>query len=157
MRAPATIPGGHVILRLRTKAGELDCAAYEPSKEFRGVVRLLVPGDRLVAFGELRERPRTLNLEKIEVVALAEHLRKVSNPACPDCGKAMGSMGRGGWFRCKRCGRKGQGGERSALVPRRFLLFVSSATVTAAFGGLAFQRLAMRTRMFAASKAGMSC
>lgn len=118
VRAPATIPGGHVILRLGTRAGELDCAAYEPSKEFRGVVRQLVPGDRLVAFGELRERPRTLNLEKIEVVALAERLRKVSNPACPDCGKAMGSMGRGGWYRCKRCGRKAQGGERTELVAR---------------------------------------
>jgi tRNA(Ile2)-agmatinylcytidine synthase len=116
---PRTIPGGHVIVRLRYRGGgELDCAAYEPSKEFRDVVRSLIVGDKVLVLGELRDRPRTLNLEKLKVLSLAKGERKASNPICPRCRKAMGSMGRAGGHRCKRCGLKSREGPRMEDAPR---------------------------------------
>ncbi|MEM0449758.1 MAG: tRNA(Ile)(2)-agmatinylcytidine synthase [Methanomassiliicoccales archaeon] len=117
-KAPRTIAGGHVILGLSTKVGEVECAAYEPSKEFREVVRKLIAGDEVVVMGELRENPRTLNLEKLCVTELARDWRKVSNPICPQCSKSMKSMGVSGWYRCKRCGQKSKGGEKREEMTR---------------------------------------
>lgn len=85
---------------------ELDLAAYEPSKSFREVVRGLRPGDVVRAVGELRAVPRTLNLEKLEVLELSNVSVKTSNPICAKCGKSMQSMGRSGGYRCKVCGSK---------------------------------------------------
>ncbi|MDD1746695.1 MAG: tRNA(Ile)(2)-agmatinylcytidine synthase [Methanomassiliicoccales archaeon] len=116
---PRTIAGGHVLFELRVgSSNKLDCAAYEPSKGFRGVVRRLIPGDEVEVMGELREVPRTLNLEKLHVVKLAEELRKSSNPLCPECGKSTGSMGRGEGFRCKRCRTRVAVGEKYQRVER---------------------------------------
>jgi tRNA(Ile2)-agmatinylcytidine synthase len=121
--APRSLPGGHVIFRLSLcRGGEVDCAAYEPSKEFRGVVRQLMAGDEIVALGEMRERPRTLNLEKMRVVSLIEVTRRTANPICPRCCKSMGSMGRSGGHRCKRCGLKTFEGESREAVPRSLQL-----------------------------------
>jgi tRNA(Ile2)-agmatinylcytidine synthase len=103
---PVTVPGGHVIFTIATRAGPLECAAYEPSKSFRQVVRSLRPGDLVQVVGELRESPRTLNLEKFRLVATAASLTKVSNPLCPSCGKHMKSIGRGQGYRCRQCGTK---------------------------------------------------
>ncbi|HXZ24064.1 MAG TPA: tRNA(Ile)(2)-agmatinylcytidine synthase [Methanomassiliicoccales archaeon] len=104
---PKTLQGGHVVFRLQIKEDkELDCAAYEPSLSFRDVVRALLPGDKVRAMGELRDNPRTLNLEKLEIMSLAKVERKRSNPICRVCGKSMQSRGRGGGYRCKRCGGK---------------------------------------------------
>jgi tRNA(Ile2)-agmatinylcytidine synthase len=116
---PKTIPGGHVLFRLLTDGGkELDCAAYEPSKSFRQIVRQLIPGDAVEVLGELRDEPRTLNLEKLHITELTEEQRKTSNPICPQCGKSMGSMGREGGYRCKRCRTKAVVGERWEKVER---------------------------------------
>jgi tRNA(Ile2)-agmatinylcytidine synthase len=117
LTAPRTIVGGHVLFRLGTRSGEeLDCAAYEPSKGFRAIVRELFPGDVVEVMGELRESPRTLNLEKLHVIRIADQWGKAPNPACPQCGKSMGSMGRGGMYRCKRCRTKSEAtGERKAV------------------------------------------
>lgn len=121
--APRSLPGGHVIFRLSLPhGGEVDCAAYEPSKEFRGVVRQLTAGDEIVALGEMRERPRTLNVEKMRVVSLIEVTRRTANPICPRCCKSMGSMGRSGGHRCKRCGLKTREGESREAVPRSLQL-----------------------------------
>jgi tRNA(Ile2)-agmatinylcytidine synthase len=103
---PRTMEGGHVIVPISTSKGLLDCAAYEPTKEFRDVVRALRPGDRLRVFGELRAEPRTLNLEKLQVIETVEERRKISNPRCPSCSGPTKSMGSGGGYRCKRCGAK---------------------------------------------------
>ncbi len=100
------VAGGHVIFPVRTAKLELDCAAYEPTKEFRDIVRGLLPGDRIRAVGELRAEPRTLNLEKLQIIELAKDMRKVSNPRCPECGGSTKSMGSSGGYRCKRCGAK---------------------------------------------------
>jgi tRNA(Ile2)-agmatinylcytidine synthase len=110
---PATIVGGHVLFTLRVDRNgeEVRCAAYEPSKGFRSIVRSLRPGDRVRAVGELRERPRTLNLEKLEVIELHPAPVKVSNPTCSFCGKKMKSVGAGQGYRCRGCHTKAAGPE----------------------------------------------
>lgn len=97
------LEGGHVIIDVATRFGTIQCAAYEPSKEFRFMVEWLVPGDVVEIAGELRDEPRTLNLEKIHVVSVVRDLRKVSNPICPACSRTMKSTGKGAVFKCKRC------------------------------------------------------
>ena len=49
----------------------MDCTAYEPSKELRRTVRSLAPGDRVRVLGSVRASPRTINVEKLAVIALA--------------------------------------------------------------------------------------
>jgi tRNA(Ile2)-agmatinylcytidine synthase len=99
---PHTLTGGHVVFGL----GEIDVTAYEPSKQFRGVVRSLLVGDRVEAIGAIRESPRTLNLEKILVEELAPATRKIANPWCARCHKRAKSLGRSAGYRCARCGRR---------------------------------------------------
>ncbi|MEM2192178.1 MAG: tRNA(Ile)(2)-agmatinylcytidine synthase [Candidatus Hadarchaeales archaeon] len=105
---PKVIPGGHVIFRVADETGEMDCAAYEPTRGFRDVVRQLLPGDLLVVHGGVKDKeglPLTLNLEKLEVIELAKPTIK-RNPLCESCGKRMKSEGRGKGYSCKKCGRK---------------------------------------------------
>lgn len=101
--------GGHVIFRLGTNGG-IDCAAYEPSKQFRRVARALLAGDRLIVCGSVRDEPRTVNVEKIRVLHLSPLKVKVSNPECRRCGKRMKSIGREAGYRCARCGTKAPAG-----------------------------------------------
>lgn len=107
-KAAVTHKGGHVFFRLDARKDQttLDCAAYEPSKNFREVVRSLVVGDRVIAMGELRDSPRTLNVEKLRILSLEEVWEKEGNPECPGCGKKMKSVGYGKGYRCRRCGTK---------------------------------------------------
>ncbi len=100
------IRGGHTFMTLETEFGQLTCAAYEPSREFRYVLDWLAEGDEVEVLGELRENPRTLNIEKLHVIKTAEEYRKVSNPVCGVCGRAMTSVGKGKGYRCKKCGTK---------------------------------------------------
>ncbi len=102
---PRTIPGGHVIVKV-TDGDSIDAAFYEPSGSFRGLARLLLPGDKVTLLGSVRDVPRSLNVEKMAVRALVDDVRKVSNPVCTRCGKSMGSLGAGQGFRCKICGAK---------------------------------------------------
>jgi tRNA(Ile2)-agmatinylcytidine synthase len=99
---PKTIHGGHVIFPIRDGEGnEIDCAAFEPTKNFRSLIRELRPGDRVVLSGSVNSG--TLNIEKIEIKKLAP-LYKEENPVCPGCGKHMKSSGQTQGFRCKKCG-----------------------------------------------------
>lgn len=100
--SPRTIPGGHVVFQVDGR----DVTAYEPSKGFRNIVRGLLQGDLVQVVGSVRDKPRTLNLEKLNVLSLSEHFRKVANPLCVDCGKRAKSLGRAGGFRCRRCGHR---------------------------------------------------
>jgi tRNA(Ile2)-agmatinylcytidine synthase len=102
---PVTIPGKHVILRV-SDGTEIDAAFYEPSRRFRDIARALIPGDEVVLYGSVREKPRSLNVEKMQVRRLVRDVRKVHNPICKNCAKSMGSIGSGQGFRCKRCGAK---------------------------------------------------
>ncbi|MFQ6130306.1 MAG: DUF1743 domain-containing protein [Candidatus Hadarchaeaceae archaeon] len=103
--APKIIPGGHVIFSMRDKTGEIDCAAYEPTRQFRDVARRLIIGDKVVAYGGVKEKPElplTINLEKLSILKLVPVVRKV-NPTCPSCGKRMKSEGKDKGYSCKRC------------------------------------------------------
>ncbi len=100
---PWHIAGGHVFVDIETRFGNLTCGAYEPSKEFRYMLDWLVPGDEVEMLGELRDEPRTLNIEKVHVLSIADEYRKVSNPVCPECGRTMKSAGSGQPYRCKQC------------------------------------------------------
>ncbi|MCU0859861.1 MAG: tRNA(Ile)(2)-agmatinylcytidine synthase [Thermoplasmata archaeon] len=116
---PETIKGGHVIVRV-TDGDEVDAAFYEPSRRLRDAARALLPGDRVMIVGSVRDRPRSLNVEKLWVSSLVDDVRKVHNPTCRACGKRMGSMGANQGFRCKRCGaRAPPEAAESAAVPRQ--------------------------------------
>ena len=105
--SPWTITGGHVFFTIKDNTGTIDCAAYEPTGDFREDIRKLIPGDTLVAYGGVRseeDRP-TLNLEKVEIKGLAEHIQ-LKNPSCPKCNGSMESMGREKGYRCRYCGHR---------------------------------------------------
>jgi len=104
-KAPRTIKGGHIIFSIHD-GDEIECAAYEPTKQFRNIIRQLIPGDEVVVYGGVRARPFTINLEKIEIRKLAEAYKKVENPICSKCGKHMKSIGKGKGYRCPKCGVK---------------------------------------------------
>ena len=103
---PITIKGGHVIFKIKDESGSIDCAAYEPTKEFREVIKQLEIGDFVEVYGGVRKEPFTINLEKIQVKELVKGIKKVENPICPNCGKHMKSIGKGQGYRCIKCGLK---------------------------------------------------
>jgi len=105
-KEPFTLQGGHVVFEIKDETGFIDCAAYEPTKQFRKIVRKLIPGDMVEVYGGVRETPFTVNLEKIRVKMLVEKYEKVENPVCPVCGKHMKSIGRNQGYRCIKCGSK---------------------------------------------------
>jgi len=99
---PKTICGGHVFFPIKDESGgQIDCAAFEPTKNFRELVRKLIPGDRVILSGSVTTM--TLNIEKIEIKKLVP-LYIEENPLCPECKKHMKSVGQGQGFRCKKCG-----------------------------------------------------
>ncbi|WP_135610365.1 tRNA(Ile)(2)-agmatinylcytidine synthase [Methanococcoides sp. AM1] len=106
---PQTIRGGHTIFSIRDDSGdEMDCAAYEPTKNFRELARKFIPGDRIIFSGSVKNN--TLNIEKIKIISLAEKYETV-NPSCPECGKNMKSAGKGQGYRCKKCGTSADSAE----------------------------------------------
>jgi|Deesub1362A_J573_1020465.scaffolds.fasta_scaffold00115_55 tRNA(Ile2)-agmatinylcytidine synthase len=99
---PRVIKGGHVIFTVTDGSDSIECAAYEPTKEFRHIVKKLVPGDKVRVYGGVRSDPKkTINLEKIHVMKLAEMYRE-ENPLC-ECGRRMESAGKNQGFRCRIC------------------------------------------------------
>ncbi|VVB85750.1 tRNA(Ile2) 2-agmatinylcytidine synthetase TiaS [uncultured archaeon] len=97
-KSPKTIEGGHVIFEIGDGAAAIECAAFEPTKSFRGIIRQLRPGDQVTVYGSVKDG--TLNLEKIRIRSLDFH--EMRNPLC--CGKRMKSVGRGQGYRCEKCG-----------------------------------------------------
>ena len=102
---PRTIEGGHVIFTIED-GRKIDCAAYEPTKEFRALVRNLRMGDDITVYGGVRKSPLTINIEKLKVNKLVETHKKTGNPKCPKCAKKMKSMGRNAGYRCPTCRAK---------------------------------------------------
>jgi len=114
-RKPYDIPGGHVFFDLRIPSGILKCAAFEPTKQFRNVIRSLLPGDVVEVYGSVKRE--MLNLEKIRILKLESQVIEL-NPLCPICGKRMESAGKGQGFRCKAC--KTKAGEKCRMeIPRK--------------------------------------
>ncbi len=96
--APKIITGGHVIFELEDNGAVIECAAFEPTKGFRRIIRELRPQDEVTVFGSVKDR--TLNIEKININSLNIH--ELRNPIC--CGKRMKSMGKNQGYRCGKCG-----------------------------------------------------
>ncbi len=110
---PKTIRGGHTIFSLKDAVGDtIDCAAFEPTKNFRELIRKLIPGDRIVVYGSVTER--TVNIEKIKIIDLSPKY-EVRNPLCPYCGKRMKSAGLDQGYRCRKCGTSSMVTERSEI------------------------------------------
>ncbi|MCJ2534418.1 MAG: OB-fold nucleic acid binding domain-containing protein, partial [Candidatus Thermoplasmatota archaeon] len=76
---------GFILFKIKDSTGTIDCAAYEPTKEFRHVVRDLVVGDVVEVYGGVRKKPLTVNIEKINIIRLKEISEKIENPVCPKC------------------------------------------------------------------------
>jgi len=102
---PATREGGHVFATLADDGETLPVAAFEPTKRFRGRVRLLRVGDRITACGEVSSG--TLKLEKFAVREL-QRTERVT-PDCPDCGRSMKSAGSNAGYRCRDCSTRAEG------------------------------------------------
>ena len=99
---PTIIDGGHMFFYITDESGEIECGAYEPTKNFRKVVSYLRPGDIIRIFGGIGEQ-NTFNIEKFQVIQLNDV--EYQNPIC-ECGKRMTSAGRNKGFKCKKCGSK---------------------------------------------------
>lgn len=100
---PRTLKGGHVIFSIEDGEHSIDCAAYEPTGNFRGIVKQLQCGDSVRVYGGVKNTKKlTVNLEKIEVKNLAEAF-DFRNPRCPACNGGMESSGKGQGYRCRKC------------------------------------------------------
>jgi tRNA(Ile2)-agmatinylcytidine synthase len=100
---PYAIEGGHVFFGIEQAGTPMKCAAFEPTKNFREVVKKLIRGDEVRVYGSVKDD--TLNLEKLEVIKLAEQYKKMP-PKCPSCGKSMESVGKDKGYRCRKCGTR---------------------------------------------------
>lgn len=94
------IAGGHLFFPLQEGTCRINCAAFEPTKNFRAVVKQLAAGDELEVYGSVREG--TLNLEKLNILHLAEKVENIV-PICPECQRSMESAGKAQGYRCRRC------------------------------------------------------
>jgi tRNA(Ile2)-agmatinylcytidine synthase len=82
--------------------------AYEPTKNFRQIVRQLVPSDEVIAVGSFKKG--SINLEKINIVSLAYPVTS-RPPVCTICKKRMTSDGTGKGWKCKKCGARSHDAE----------------------------------------------
>ncbi len=102
---PETEKGGHTFLYIEKGGERIRIAAYEPTKQFRNLIMKLRPGDRVRIYGSYKPKdgePKTVNLEKIEVLYIAQYGRLL-NPICPMCGHRMKSEGKAKGYQCPKC------------------------------------------------------
>jgi len=97
---PYAISGGHVIFTIKDSTGRIDCAAFEPTKNFRWLIKQLAVGDIVTVYGSVKNK--TVNIEKIDIGQLSPRVT-MRNPVCCACGKRMKSAGKGQGYRCKKC------------------------------------------------------
>lgn len=117
--SPHVITGGHVFFRLSDDFGEIEAAAYEPTKGFRKIINKLIKGDQVQLFGGVG-CGGTFNIEKIRILSLNKK-QIFKNPKCI-CGKTMTSAGFKKGFKCRKCGFKLPDGEKIAIVEDRELV-----------------------------------
>jgi len=106
IKKPHDHPGGHVIFTIESGNTEIDCAAYEPTKRFRKIIRELMEGDEVQVHGGVRpaseKTPITINLEEIHLLNLVTLQDKIIQK-CPICGASLTSAGRNKGSKCKKC------------------------------------------------------
>ena len=115
---PHVIEGGHVFFTLKDDSGNIEAAAYEPTKDFRKIIKKLVIGDQVQLFGGIG-CGGTFNIEKIKILSLIKK-QEFKNPVC-HCGKRMTSAGLNKGFKCKKCGYKLLNGKKIAIDEKREL------------------------------------
>ncbi len=122
IQRPHIIEGGHVILRVADETGSIDCAAYEPTGDFRWVIDKLIENDRLILHAGVRPASRshglTLNIEGVKIQNLAKEVQ-LHNPPCPECGRTLKSAGKDKGFKCFNCGYKSSEMEKLQLEIKR--------------------------------------
>ena len=111
---PVTGAGGHVSVTIMDSNHIVRCMAYEPTKNFRQIVRELKAGDEVIAIGSYKKN--SINLEKIRVVSLSSAITR-RPPLCIACNKRMTSDGKGKGWKCKKCGARASEPEERE-VPR---------------------------------------
>lgn len=103
---PHYIEGSHLIFSIRDDSDEIDCAAYEPTKRFRGELSNLTTGDEVTVFGGVRpagkNHPMTINIERLRVSSLVKQF-SYENPFCEKCGARLKSAGKNKGFKCQKC------------------------------------------------------
>lgn len=103
---PHYIEGSHLIFSFKDDTGEIDAAAYEPTKRFRGEISNLKKGDKITVFSGVRPQgnnhPMTVNIERLIVNELIT-LTKSENPFCDKCGARLKSAGKNKGFKCPKC------------------------------------------------------
>ncbi|MFX0185402.1 MAG: DUF1743 domain-containing protein [Candidatus Hodarchaeota archaeon] len=105
-KEPQDYPGGHVIFSIKSGPASIDCAAYEPTKRFRKIVRELIIGDEIMVLGGVRPAsrttPLTINIEEFQIIQLRSKYKQIT-PKCPLCGASLTSAGKTQGFKCKKC------------------------------------------------------
>jgi len=114
---PHVIDGGHMFFKAFDDSGEIECGAYEPTKNFRKIVSHLRSGDVIKIYGGIGEQ-NTFNIEKFQVIKLNDVEYK--NPICK-CGKRMTSAGKDKGFKCKKCGNKIKSSQKVQTKISRYL------------------------------------
>jgi tRNA(Ile2)-agmatinylcytidine synthase len=119
---PEIKSGGHVYFRVADTTGSIQCAAYEPTGDFRWEVMKLGLGDRITVHAGVRPASSThemiLNMEGMVICQLADKI-EYSNPLCEKCGKRMKSAGKGQGYKCSKCGHKDRHAKKlSQKLPR---------------------------------------
>jgi len=121
-RAPQIFEGGFVVFSIQDPTGRIDCAAYEPTRQFRDTISDLHVGDEVRVHASVRPKSRahgrTLNLEGIEIIKLAS-ITQAQNPLCPKCSKRMKSAGVGKGFKCVKCGHRERDGVKTEIEIER--------------------------------------
>ena len=106
VKKPYDYPGGHVIFTIKSGNTEIDCAAYEPTKRFRKIIRELMEGDKVQVYGGVRpaseKTPITINIEEIHLLNLVTIQDKIIQK-CPICGASLTSAGKNKGLKCKKC------------------------------------------------------
>jgi len=115
---PHVIDGGHMFFTVFDESGEIECGAYEPTKNFRKTVSYLREGDILKLYGGIGGQ-NTFNIEKFQVIELNDVEYK--NPIC-ECGKRMTSAGKNKGFKCKKCGKRISSSQKVNIKINRSLI-----------------------------------
>ena len=109
---PVMIRGGVAIFDFSDGSGSIKAVAMQPTKEFRETVTKLRRGDRLRLFGGITKEGY-INLEKFKVLSLSNVL-EIEPPVCLNCNIKMESVGKGKGYRCRKCGKRGEGEAKDA-------------------------------------------
>jgi tRNA(Ile2)-agmatinylcytidine synthase len=108
-KSPRFYEGGFVVFGIKDETSRIDCAVYEPTRQFRNTITMLKIGDEVKVHSSVRPKSRThgltLNLEGLEILHLSPAIQTES-PICPECKKRMKSAGTGKGFKCVKCGHK---------------------------------------------------